>query len=360
MKKILHIFPDSLFIESYLSLLANDKKYRHQFILTNIGANMEFDTSKYNKYEFYKISTFKFFDFIKLRKLLKKNEYDSLIIHSGYLNYLLLALIFNRKVVSKTVLSLWGGSDSQEFSVKKENRKYIIQAKVYEYLRCKLYKKVKAIASIVPEDYNTVKKIYNLNCKNYPSLYPFLPNISDNFSKKKDKTIKIQICHSGSPFCNSLEVLDILKKYKNEDIIIYASLAYGDKEYISKVVKKGKSIFKEKFIPNFKLLSAGEYANYISKLNVLINNSNIQQGLGNIYLALCSGVKVFINIEGVIFQELKKKNIKSFNVEHIKKMDLEAFVKITDIDKQSNHDNCLDIFDVGNALNLWYDIFDKE
>lgn len=355
-KKILHIFPESLFIDGYLQMLEKDKN-NHQFILTNIGGNIDFDINKYSQYKFDKVSTFKLTDFIKLRKMLKEYDYDLLIIHSGYLNFLLLSFLLNKKVLSKTILSLWGGSDSRKFVADGKNKKYYLLGVIYNKLRKNLYSSVKGIASIVEDDYKSVKELYNLTCPNYISTYPFIPNIQNSFREKDNETYNIQVCHSGSIDCNTLEVLEKLKKYKKENIKVYASLAYGNEEYIKEILDKGKKIFGEKFIPKLEIENAQDYAKYISNLNIIINNSIVQQGLGNLNLAFSSGVKVYLNKDGKDQEFYKNMDLTFYNLDDIGKVDLQELLRISDEVKNKNHKNISSQFDIKYALDLWNNIF---
>ncbi len=361
MSNILHVFPDSLFTSGFLELVKTDKNNTHKFILMDIGAHTNFNNKKYDKYIVDRVSTFNFFDFIKLKKLIKNPIYDKIIIHSGYLNYLILSFVFNKKVMNKSILSLWGGSDAKKFTVTEENKRYKIFAFFYELIRRSVYKKFKVILSIVPDDYNQIKKIYNLKAENYPSVYPFIPNVKRN-KKSKEDVIKVQICHSGSIDCNTLEVLDKLKIYKDENILIYASVGYGNDAYIEKIIDKGKSIFKDKFIYNKSLMSFEEYNKYISSLDVLINNSTIQQGLGNINLAFFNGIKVFLSNKGKNMQTYKEKKLYFSAIEDIDKLKFKDFYKIDENNNKSNMNNkfILSFFNNDNALKIWREVFDKE
>ena len=357
MSKILHIFPDSLFTESYLQLIENDTQNSHQFILTDIGANVSLDIKKYPKYKFDKLSTFKLFDFIKLNKYLKKYDFDLLIVHSGYLNYLLLSFINKKKMLNKTILSLWGGSDSKKFEVCEGSFVLKLLGRIYEILRRGMYRNLFGIASIIPDDYENIKKTYKLNCNYYESIYPFIPSLIDSFKKKNNSSFKIQVCHSGSSDCNTLETLKVIEKYKNDNILVYASLSYGNKEYIDKVSEMGRKIFGDKFIPNYDIISADKYAEYISQLDVLINNSNVQQGLGNIYLALCSGVKVYLNSEGKNWKSFKAEGSIVYNVDSIKNADINELLEISDNAKKTNYEKNIKQFDTKYALEKWQKIF---
>ncbi len=357
MKKILHIFPDSLFIESYIEMLKNDEENTHQFILTDIGAKVEYDIFKNPNIKFDKVSTFCFSDIFKLSKMLKLYEYDLLIIHSLYLNYLILPFIFNKKILNKTVLSLWGGSDSRKFKVSEENKKYFVQAMIYEFLRRPIYKRVKIITSIVPQDFEEIKRLYKVKAINMPIIYPFLPGLSDQVNIKSDGKIHIQVGHSGSVDTNSIEILELLKRFSKENIIIHCPLSYGNKDYITEVCKKGKELFGNKFVPQLEIMAANRYKEYIAQMDILVMNTLIQQGLGNINLAFCCGNKVYINNKSKLWNYLKTEGFYINNINDIKTSGLDELIKISPKDVKNNRQIALKQFGSQDSLKLWINVF---
>ncbi len=67
------------------------------------------------------------------------------------------------------------------------------------------------------------------------------------YSKKETNSIYILLGHSAEEYNNHLPMLDILKKFSDENIKIFCPLSYGNMEYADRVVKKGKELFGEKF-----------------------------------------------------------------------------------------------------------------
>ena len=105
------------------------------------------------------------------------------------------------------------------------------------------------------------------------------------------------------------------------------------------------------------IISAGEYAAYISKLDILINNSIIQQGLGNINLALSSGGKIYLNDSGILLSNLTNEG---YVVHSLKTIGNENFIEFTKFYVKNQKMNNLKVkpsVDTQCALDMWYNIF---
>lgn len=363
MKTILHIFPDSLFIDGYMSMLSGDKKHKHYIILTDIGSGINTNLNK-NDMIIGKVSTFKLFDFIKLKKYIKTIKYDEIIIHSCYLNFLLLSFVFDKKILKKSILSLWGGQDCQKFKVPKKKCFFYPMGLIYELLRKTIYKNVHSIVAFMDSDYNSVKNAYKLKCPRLYASYPFIPNVEnkDDGSKKTNHKdpINIQVCHSGSIHANTLDTLDMLVKYKDENIRLYAILSYDDKNNCIEVEKKGKELFGDKFIPITDYMTPSDYAEYISNLDIMISNAKIQQGLGNIHLGFASGVKLVFRDDGVLKENFENQGyiFNTFNELSNNKEIL--FSKLSKTEKDNNYNKAIHIFNTDEALENWVKVFDQE
>lgn len=337
-------------------MLEQDTKYEHKIILTDIGYKKDIGL-KDSKLIIGKVSTFKLFDFIRLNKLLKQHESDLVILHSGHLNFLLLSFCFNKKLLHHTILSLWGGQDCRKFKVPKEKIIFLPFGIVYEFLRKSIYKNVKAINALLESDYLQVKDAYHFNCERLVAPYPFIPNI--NSDKEKHDSFNIQVCHSGSIYMNTLELLDELSIYKDENIKIYAGLSYDDPINIKAILEKGNKIFKDKFIPITEYMNPEQYANYVNNLDMMIFNSDIQQGLANAYLGFASGVKIVYKKNSVLYNFFKKDKFVFSTVEEILKDKKKLYKKLTKEEIKNNYDKAYVMFDIDKQLKNWYQVFDK-
>lgn len=141
---------------------------------------------------------------------------------------------------------------------------------------------------------------------------------------KKKKYTLIQINHSCS--FENLEMLDMLAKFKSENIRIRCILSYGNRmDCKEEIKKKGDNIFGEKFEYFEQLFSKEDYFTKLAEVDVLVMNQNRQQGGQNIYIALYNGAKVFIRKDISTFKKFNQDFI-VYDTCTIPELDYHAFL----------------------------------
>ena len=166
--------------------------------------------------------------------------------------------------------------------------------------------------------------------------------------------IVIQIGNSGDCTNNHIEIINNLKKYKEDNIKIIVPLNYGNKEYIEKVVIEGKRIFGEKFQPILNHLDMKKYYELLSNVDVAIMNHLRQQAAGNIVILLYLGKKVYLNSMVTTYKTFKEWNLYVGDIKNIEKLELSELPKMS-IEKIKN--NKLIIEDKFN--NTYMSIYNK-
>lgn len=197
------------------------------------------------------------------------------------------------------------------------------------------------------------------NKKFYHATYTFPVTLdmidkAKNSLKKRNATI-IQINNSCDE--STLEMLDILSKFKDENIIIKTILSYGKLEFKEQIIDKGNAIFGNKFEFIETILSPQEYAKYVSENDVLVLNQNRQQGLGNSFLALAFGAKLYIRSEISTYDYLISNGNKVFDSTQIAQMGFAEFIAIDKETRQSNIQNSSKFFSDEYAKNLFEKVF---
>ena len=195
----------------------------------------------------------------------------------------------------KTIWNAWGGDY------------YIQRSKIHKWF----IENVKYLITYVNDDYQLIKKKYHSQAKLIKSvMYPSNIYKKMKFTIKQKKEIYIQIGNSADPTNRHLE---ILKKLQNKNNIkIFCPLVYGDETYKKRVIKEGKKIFKNNFIPITKKMKFNDYIRYLSNIDIAVFNHNRQQAMGNIITLLGLGKKVYINKTAPHFKTLKEKKLKIF------------------------------------------------
>lgn len=129
--------------------------------------------------------------------------------------------------------------------------------------------------------------------------------------------------NSGSFFNNHIDIIRVLQKCKRlPRVRIKLIFSYGGSSHYDEVVKKEASkVPNIEFVERF--LNISEFERIYQEAAALIINSYRQMALGNIFIALRTGTKIYLSEKNVTFHWLKEKQFKVFSVEHDLQPDLE-------------------------------------
>jgi len=162
--------------------------------------------------------------------------------------------------------------------------------------------------------------MYNISPKLYTKyLYP--NQLYKKFKKNKKKEIFILVNHSGDENNNHLELLRIMKKFKNKKIKVFLPLAYGEYRYIKKVEREYKKIFKNKCVVIKKKLSFYKYLKLLSNIDIAIFNHTIQAAKNTKFFLFANQTQIFLNENDDLRKEFDRIKLKykintSFNLKN--------------------------------------------
>ena len=109
---------------------------------------------------------------------------------------------------------------------------------------------------------------------------------------------------------NHIDAINRISYLKEDDVKIICPLSYGNKKHAATVIKRGKEVFGDKFIPLTTFIPLEEYLEILSKIDIAIFNHWRQQAVGNITTLLGLGKTVYIRKEVTTWQLLEEKGIK--------------------------------------------------
>ncbi|MGW6663042.1 TDP-N-acetylfucosamine:lipid II N-acetylfucosaminyltransferase [Peribacillus sp. NPDC055009] len=349
--KHLHLFQNEKFTEPYIEFI--NKNYNpndHLFLI--IGGINEKITPREN--------VIKLNRSIKSIYILIKKMYTSekILLHSIFIKQLVLLLFIQPWLLKKSNWIVWGGD---LYSYKK--RKRSLKSKLYEFLRSIVIKHIGEISTLVKGDFELVKKWYLTNATYYNAVYmnneqnEYMDKIYNRKCESKS-SISIQIGNSADPSNHHIEVIELLKKYDNENIKIYCPLSYGDMEYAKDVIDIGKKVFGEKFIPLEHFMKMNEYMSIMEKVDIGIFNNDRQQALGNILPLLYLGKKVYMRNNTTMWHEFNG-DLKLFDINNIKTEKFNDFIKLDRELKELNRKSLESRFDNNAIKKIWDDIFNS-
>jgi len=246
-----------------------------------------------------------------------------LIFHSFYVNGSVNWLYKNQYLLKNSYWMVWGG-DFYKAPIDEANT----------FVRQNIY----GIGSYYEID--LIKQKYGSNHVFFDTNMAIAPTNHNNgkilselrtMQTKKD-VIVIQVNHSADT--STLEMFDVLAKFKNKNIRIKTILSYKTSNIkshsdIQKIIDTGYEIFGDKFSYLDKMISPIDYTKYLADNDILILNINQQSGVGNAISSIILGKKVFIRHDVAATQYFLKNKINVFDTNKIKDMNFHEFCEIS-------------------------------
>ena len=290
---------------------------------------------------------------------------DKIILHSLFYEEIYKFLFFNKKLIKKTVFVVWGGDIYEDQKIDYSNLSFVEKIKKMIkicFIKKRVIKRIPEFMTFASGDYDLMKKWYKVNGKNYECLYPSTVNIK-NISplSANDEYVNILVGNSATNTNRHMEVFDMLRGIKNKNIKVYCPLSYGDMEYAKEVIKKGKEIFNDKFIPILDYMTPENYSTLLSKMNVAIFHQNRQQATGNIEILSFFGAKIYLNSNITTWDYyVNKEGRFFFDSNTIKTLSFEDFVFLDENKKNDNIKYFSRVWDENYLIDLWKKVFNKE
>jgi len=333
---ILHIFSLEKFTQPFIDIVnKNFSATEHQFIILNKFNNpYKLKRELSNVYE---ICGYK-----KIRGLIKLicmlYQADKIIIHGLTSSIIVNILFLQPWLLKKSYWFMWGG----DFYFPEKQ----------SWIKKQVIKKIGHIVTYIKGDYELVQKWYGAKGK-YHECFKYPSNLYKeyNIKPKKHSIINIQLGNSADPTNNHIYILKKLVKYKDENISIFVPLSYGNKLYAQEVIKYGKKIFANKFIPLTEFMPFEKYLDFLSRIDIAIFAHNRQQAMGNIITLLGLGKKVYMRSDITPWKFFKDIGVKVFDVANIE-IDL-----INEKAKKENQQKIREYFSQKNYLTQLQNLF---
>ncbi len=146
-------------------------------------------------------------------------------------------------------------------------------------------------------------------CVMYPS------NLFKKFllPPKTHDGICVQIGNSADPDNEHFEMLQMLERYWDENLTIYAPLSYGDPLHARKVAAAGAEKFGDKFVALTEFLPLEEYRRHLGNIDIAVFNHRRQQAMGNMITLLGLGKKVYLRPDVTPWQMFESMGLKVYD-----------------------------------------------
>lgn len=350
MRKIVHFIPNEkftyLYIEKINEIFGEDG---HVFFVYGRADNDKIDTSNEKNATFIDDLTGDNARIVRHWIV----QADKVIIHSLNVSNKLFAMLLTMQPLygRKYFWNIWGGDLYNTYWARNNSFK----SKVRETLRKSFIKRLPAVGYI-PSDYEFLKQHYNTNAKFFLASYAY--KFFEVNEKKADHTLSVLLGNSATETSQYEDAINRLSKYKKDDIKVYCVLSYPqNKQYINKVIKHGKGMLGDRFVPQTEFMKYDEYMGFLAKVDVAIFNHNRQQGLGNIASLLYLGKKVIINPMNGCKDYFERIGARLYSVDDIQ---CTLFEKISVEDKKKNRQCIQRFFSDAEFGNRWRCIFEAD
>lgn len=331
----LHLFQDEkyvdYFIEKTTSLGVEGQKYvvytPHKQAHPKYVKSKEIHFCQFNSPEFH-------------QAVGQVNQYEKIYIH--YLSTYMAEFVNSLPKTSRIVWIFWGADGLETLRVFSNQSLYQHKTQVlYENWKLKnrlhfkeiwkwlkketkgylLYKnhikaarRVNYIATLIPEDYELIRKKHNLRGQYVSFFYTTARQmVPVDLNVKGDN---IFLGNSASFTNNHLEILEKLAALPLKNRKVLCPLSYGIEEYKQLILEKGKQLLNHNFYPLTEFLDRDAYYEYLESASVAIMNHNRQQALGNIIAFIMSGAKIFMSEESTLFHYLRRNGLLLYSVQH--------------------------------------------
>lgn len=313
-EKILHICPLDKFIPPFIEFMERNFAFeRHVFVL--IGDLNKFPVQIRSNIIHLTSRTQYFFLLAQL------HQADKIILHSIFDRNIVKLLSIAPWLLSKCYWVMWGG-DLYHYQFRNRNNK----EDRYEKTRARVIRKMGHFLTYVKGDYELVQKWYGAKgqyheCLMYPS------NLYKEYvvpPKKNGKQLCVLLGNSADPSNNHDELFEKLLPFKDESILIYCPLSYGQAEYADHIAKLGKRIFGDKFIPLLDFIPFEKYLELLGEIDIAVFAHKRQQAMGNTITLLGLGKKVYMRNNVTSWSVFANLGVSIFNIDQLDTLPLGA------------------------------------
>ena len=171
-------------------------------------------------------------------------------------------------------------------------------------------------ATPLPIEYEMLRTRHHIQAEYFPFHYAPNDVFSTNDRVVWDDADMILLGNSADPSNNHV---DLLMQLKKRGILnhyrLYVPLAYGDnKDYRSRLKQLLKKTMVDCFIQE-DFMCVGDYKETLLKCRVAVFGHLRQQALGNVFLCMMHGSKVFFYKESMVYRYFKSKGASVYSIE---------------------------------------------
>lgn len=362
--KMVHIFDDEKFVDGAINQFQQDSRFDHEYVIL-IDPNVKVKYVTHTDVKHIEIDRKAFIN--KVHDYVLAESFDVIAFHA--LNQPKWRIL---NAIDDSLICLWFlfGYDLydqwkaiQQNLYERETRKYVNRSKsknrlfierllrrhlVYKWLAKTSYdslrnkagrlnaiiranhprgfykavSKIDFVAPIVKSEMTLLRRI-NSDLTYIPFSYDTIENFSIGFkSQSLQKERNILVGNSATPTNNHVDVFKKLSTYDLGEKKVIVPLSYGNDDYRTYILEKGKSILGDNFYPILNFMPLKAYNEILQTCDIAIFNHRRQQAVGNIIVMLNAGVKVFMNNKSPVYKEFIGEGVRILDMHTLSESEL--------------------------------------
>lgn len=287
---ILHIIAGDKFTSGYVNFMKKYMKKEQFFWIIGEGF-------KYNFCDDENIEIIKGRELVVKSENRKRVQEAEKIIVSGVIDGAVYLGLFPNEILAKVYLHFWGG----DFYCLRDKISIIhIRSYIYRIFRLRCIKRCRALVFLLDTEQAQFEKICKYRKRCMAAAMPKDPMEEIDYERlmneidKKVKEKRIIVGNSATKENHHIEVFELLARYKDKNMKVYVPLSYGNMDYKEEVIRKGRELLGDIFIPIENYMEKREYCRLLASMDVGIFNNDRQQAMGNIGIMLRMGKKLYL------------------------------------------------------------------
>lgn len=178
------------------------------------------------------------------------------------------------------------------------------QRRIFHAVRRCIIPKAYACGTFTTADYEMGRRYFDLPERHYLVELPWHFEVSESGASRLPKSSDpylILVGHNAKKEDHTLEALESLRPYADENIKIIAPVSYGNMEYRQEVLRLGTELFGSKFQPLLERIDPSEYEKMMQSVSVFVMGVDRQAGTFSVNLMLRLGCKVYARTDTTLW-----------------------------------------------------------
>jgi len=161
----------------------------------------------------------------------------------------------------------------------------------------------------IPEDLDVFRRRFTGFRGRYSQLN--YVSVEDSIALGSDRPLgsDILLGNSASPTNNHLEMLKLLAGQDLAGRRVLVPLSYGNQAYASSIVRAGRDLLGDRFVPLTDFLSLDAYNDLLADCGTVVMGSQRQAGLGNILRAIWQGAHLVLDARNPVVDYLRSRGV---------------------------------------------------